>query len=411
VSAVQDGARVYVTADPAGIGPTLDAAVTPGVRSVVVCGARPGYGKSGVEQWAAMTGRWLALDKPWVTRSAFRGRYGIGGRTVHVTRAEPWFGIADPTTVYGAARVLSHVLGSWDVRPVGTPGKTGFALLAKISPGLENWPTCPPEIRDLLWETTGQGRFEIYPNRGGDLLVGVDARFQYGALSLLELPAGTPRRVDRIDDLYAPSWVHVEWTPPPGARVGALPFRMGKNWEWPTDGGPWRSWVSGAELHTADECGYRLRVLDAVVWPERRKPLASWARALIGQRARVERMPMDPAVRAAVRGALRAMLVQTIGSLHRGTLSVSSAPADETEKARPEWSTALWGLARNRLYYALERQTAPLVACALDAYYVAGEPVNLPDDGKPGRWVETHRSTDWPALKNLAALYKWTGGE
>ena len=422
----RDESTAYVTIDPAGIGATLDQLADAGdvVRHVVVCGPRPGHGKSGALDWYNRRGDWLPVAVPFVSRSALRATMGRDGREVRVTRIEPWLGEhVEPAAAAEAMRVIRHTTGRFAMRPFGTPAQTGRGMLRNIWRAADaEYPSPPADVCELLAETSGQGRFEVFPNDGGAELVAVDARFQYGALAQLELPAGAPGWLDGEPDEYAPSWCEVEFRPTDALGLpGILGVQGRRGWEWPTD--PTRTfygWCSGAELQLARRCGYRVTVRRAVVWPRKARPLATWARQIDADRERLERLPLDPDVKAAARAGLRAIVVQTIGSIHgragrAPALPSPSASADEEGSAgafvHPEWSTAIWATARVRLARAMIEQTAPVVACALDGFYVAGEPVLPVDTGKAGAWREVWRGGSWPALRSMPDVYALRGVE
>lgn len=413
-----DGSTAYVAIDAAGIGATVDAALAADssgqVRHVAVCGPRPGAGKTGAEAWAAQLGRWLPVAQPHVTRSALRAGLVADGRRVHVSRIEPWFGEhVEPEHAAEAMRYVRHVAGVVGVRPVGTPGATGRLMLGAMwARSSSSWAELPAELRELLRSTSGQGRFQVFPAgaAGGAELVSVDARFQYGALAALELPVGVPADIaGEPDDEYAPSWCQLDFVP--AGPLAMLPVKYGAHWSWPTDGGPYRTWASGAEVQAARRAGYQVTVLRSIVWPAKARPLAPWARLISKHRARVDTLPLADGVKAAARAGLRSIVVQTIGQLHGGGASpVPFASANETGGAppsfdRPEWSTAIYAMARARLAQVMSKQTAPLVACSLDGFHVAGEPVLSVDDGADGRWRVVARYQDWQPVRNMADLY------
>ncbi len=418
----QDGTTVYTLADPAGIGATVDAA-GPAARHVVICG-RVG-GAASARAWIESTGQWMAAGAPYVGRNNLRASLIGGGRSVTVSSVEPWFGVVEPETAAGAMRYMRHVCAAYGVRPARSPGFTGQRLLAATwEKSGRDWPTVAPDIADLLRTTSGQGRFEVFGANagGGPLLVGVDARFQYGALAALELPSGVPVELAAgvEPDEWAPSWCHVEFQPAAGA-VGLLGVDVGgrHGWSWPTFGGPFTTWCSGAELQLARRGGYRVRVLRAIVWPERSRPLATWATFIGKEREHVEQLPLPAPVIAAARAGLRAMLVQAVGALHSRPSAPGrfvSASVDINRPGagsffHPEWSTAIWAAARCRLASRMTEQTAPVVACALDGFYVAGEPVLPADNGKAGQWRETSRRGQWPAVRNMSDIYQLKGAE
>jgi hypothetical protein len=417
---VIDGSTAYVLPDPAGLGPTVERALAAGdsnVRHVAVCGDRPGAGRSGAAAWASERGRWFLTSEPHITRSAMRVQLAADGRRVQVTRVEPWFGVGvDPESAAGGMRVLRNATMKLGVRPVATPGRTGRMMLAAC--GLEEWAPVPAPVADILRSTTGQGRFELFEaaRTGGPAIVSVDARFQYGALAQLELPTRSPVIIDgEPADEYAPSWCEVEFSPN-GGRVGLLGVNGLGGWSWPTDGGPHRTWCAGAEVHLARRAGYRVTVRRAIVWPVKARPLAPWARLIVNQRDRIDALPLPEGVRDAARAGLRAILVQTIGALH-GSAGASPSVFASAEReggasvVHPEWSTAIWAAARTRLARVLLEQTAAPVACALDGFYVAGEPVIAVDDGKAGRWREVWRGGAFEPMRSMSDLYALKAGD
>jgi len=420
---VVDGSTVYVAIDAGGIGATVDRALDvagAGVRHVVVCGPRPGAGKTGAVAWAGQLGRWMPTDTPHVTRSALRARLAADGVDVHVTRIEPWFGEhVAPADAAEAMRIIRHAGALVGVRPYGTPGQTGRRMLAAVweARGLE-WPSCPPDVAALLRSTSGQGRFQVFDNDGGAELVSIDARFQYGALALGELPTGEPVEQTAEPDVYAPSWCEVDFAPAPGGVLGVLGVRSLGRWHWPSDGGPYRTWCSGAEIHAARDAGYLVTVRRAIVWPSKARTLAPWVRIIVKQRDRLDALPIGAGVKRAARNGLRAMVVQAIGAIHGGAGVTDGAPpvlcasAYKTGGAsldHPEWTTAIYATARARLARQMLAQTAPVVACALDGYYVAGEPVLQPDNGAPGRWREVWRCGPWSPVATMADIYALRG--
>jgi hypothetical protein len=405
---------VYAWCDPAGLGSTVDRALdaAPASSRVVVCGPRPGAGRTGARTWADQLGGWFPTKPAHVTRSALRAELARDGQTVSVSRAEPWFGVSTtPADAAGAMRVIRHVTLQAGVRPFGTPGQTGRRMLAEMwaAAGAE-WPTAPAGVGDVLRSTSGQGRYQFVPEHagGGAELAYVDARFQYGALAGLELPVGEPvERAGELPDEYAPAWCHVDFTPPAGCALAVLGVYDEHGWQWPTSG-TWSTWCAGAEVHAARGAGYRVKVRGSIVWPGRARPLGAWSRLVVRERERVAGLPLDAGVRDAARAGLRGIVVQAIGSIHgrASTVPVGDASASSTRTvgAHPEWSTAIWAAARVRLARVMADQRAPIVACATDGFYVAGAPVIPPDDGRAGRWVEVWNCVDWPAVGSMTEL-------
>lgn len=405
-----EGRKVYVMPDPDGLGATLDRALAahPDAHWVAVCGDRIG-GKAATRRWADAVGDWDDLSlSPIIERHDLRLRLQrrSGGQPVGVSRVEPWLGEGvEPEHAAEAFRVLRGVVSKYGGRLSGYPSRTGVDMIDAYQ-RRNGWelPPCPPEVAELLAETSGQGRFEVMPAAAPErgcypLVTSVDARFMYASCAASELPVGEPVDIEgEPSDPYAASWCHVRWEPADGLPFGLLPYHLdGKRWTWPVEG-RWSGWVSGAELHLARQRGYRVEVMRSIVWPNRRPVLAGWANYLAEQRERVGSLNIHPQAAAAARRAVRSLVVAGIGALHYArpcsVMETSQNGPDQSPTAaqagsgswhsRPEWSTAIWSLARTRLARVMLDQPGPVLGATLDGFTVAGRPV-LPDDrGRAG---------------------------
>lgn len=203
--------------------------------------------------------------------------------------------------------------------------------------------------------------------------------------------------------------------------IGLLPYHLdGKRWTWPREG-KWSGWCSGAEVHLARQHGYRVEVERAVVWPARRAVMRGWAEHLVAQRDRIGGLPIAPPVAEAARYAVRALAIGCIGSLHTcysdaqvshgnmiGPTSQSPAPTSVgpgSRLVRPEWSAAIWALARTRLARVMLAQTSPVLGCTLDGFYVGGLAQLGEDRGRAGHF-RIERQGQWPEpITSLPELY------
>lgn len=274
-----------------------------------------------------------------------------------------------------------------------------------------------------------------------------DARFAYAALCR-ELPNGPAERLPmkqaRELDQYARARLRVRVTVPkdwrdrcacgaPGhAGIGLLGVRAddGDGWRYPAEPGQrFETWCEGAELFVARVHGWRVDVREAIYWPGKARPMDRWARQLVALRDAIEAArDVDPAVVALVRLALRQLVLSTIGALHGSPRQVTYAvpagdprakaaaaaghavrrragvmswsetrPAAWPAMSRPEWSACIWSRQRARtleaptagavLAGALHVPAADVLAIRTDALYLAGEPPQWPDDGRPGRYT------------------------
>lgn len=385
----------------------------------------------------------------------FRFRHA-DGRRVTVLRAAAWWGEGDYTAdAAGGAweRLGELVRGQFDEgRLLLTPASTGRYLLLRCITFGREWPTLSAELQELIRSSSGQGRIQ-HLDRGegaGVTLDGYDARLAYAACAT-ELGAGEPER-DEVDE-YAghrrgryrvrvtvpTDWAHACACGASGhPGIGLLPSaERDGSWSYPAEPRTtFATWCDGAELRLAYDHGWRVTVLERILFPwppypalsrrsgqtTRRGPLDVWAPRLASLRASAA--ANDPMVA----NALRMIVLTGIGALHgRGhrtthVVAIDNAgevPADvddvervddwlvytegERDAARwgamshPEWSAAIWGRARARLLDApgftradrtgaLHVPAANVLAFRTDAVWLYNHDPGWRDDGRLGRY-------------------------
>lgn len=418
------------------------------------------------------TGHFLTLPTP-----VLRFRY-LDGQRVEIHRAASYFGDGDytPAQAHTAWTALGALVrGAFNEGFVlTTPASTGRYLLARSISGDREWPVLEPATQDFIRATTGQGRVQMFPR--GDRaasapLVQYDGRLAYGALCG-QLPAGEPTR-DTIDN-YAgwrtPARYCVRFRVPDhwndsctcGAHghsgIGILPARAADRWLWPaepgSDHGP--AWVDGRELALALAHGWRVQIVERMIFPappyepaartngqvSRRGPLDAWAEKLCRLRRTADNGDTHADL---VNVALRSILLFGIGALHgaprRVTHTISAAaarageipatatdvlplsdrfvwtdrePARWPEMSHPEWTSAIWARARvalldcaqpgGRRAGMLHVPAHAVVGCFTDSVYLTADP-EWSDDGRVGRlrrvWKSPH---DVPTPSTAAAL-------
>lgn len=400
------------------------------------------------------------------------------GRRLTVLRAAAWFGEGDYTTDDAAAawvRLGELIRGHFDEgRLLLTPATTGRYLLLRCVAFGREWPALDDELQELIRSTSGQGRIQHFAREGAGDLFAYDARLAYVACAT-ELGAGVPERDTiaeyaghrrgryRVRATVPADWAHACRCGAPGHRgIGLLPNATNREgWEYPAE--PRRTfdaWVDGAEVRVALEHGWRLEVLERILWPwppypplsrrsgqvTKRGPLDAWAAKLAMLRAHTERA--DPMVA----GALRMIVLTGIGALqgrgHRTTHVVDidharDLPADVSDVERvddwlvyeqgaddaarwgamshPEWAAAVWARARARLLdapgWTRQERTGALhvpaesvVAFRTDAIWLRVDP-RWRDDGRLGRYrlAEHLAGVPFPSnARELDALRKET---
>lgn len=467
-----------LVAEPGSVADILDAAAEHGHGRVYLTGPAPtapgatraesvrAWALTGAEGWTAESHYLSDPDLPvlrFVNPSTL-----FGGKPLRVTvmRAASWWGESDADAETCAAawagleRALDAIPAFAGSGIADTPATTGRALWLRTIPAGRNYPVLSDEVRELIAETSGQGRIELRPAAvpQADSFTYLDGRFMYAALTW-GMPVGEPRRwtgaeVDalsardftkairgrgrwRITCTVPDGWAHVGMfmVPDPGERKWHYPNRPGQTFT---------TWADGSEVWAAMERGWdqHLVIHEGMTWDEG-KPLDAWHDALVAVWESANANG-SPAAKLAAR-AVRAILLFTVGAfaarshpVTRTTTDPGQVPAGaevrrvgddlvwtETAKpspwtlqtAHPEWSATVWARARTRLLTgrgvgqervgALHLPAESIVAFATDALYVAGGSPGWSDDGKPGRFrVKGIRpgAFDWP--ETAADLYR-----
>ena len=361
------------------------------------------------------------------------------GDKVTVMRAAMWWGEtdADSSVCREAWVALERELGKHNVFHgaglADTPATTGRALWLRTIPEDRGYEVMAPELRELVAETSGQGRIELRPqprrpSEAREDFTYLDGRFMYAALTW-GMPIGPPAlwtadQLGRLNDAEAERlyrgrgrWRVTATVPDTWSHVGLLmaPAEAG-GWCYPYVGGQtFTTWADGSEVWLAMCHGWSVEIHEGMSWREG-KPLNSWRDKLVETWTRAEAAGRHGHAEAAlVAKAVRSILLHAIGAFAARSHPITrTAPVDSnpevpagtevrmvgdnlvwqeparqsawTERtAHPEWSATVWARARVRLAeHALRLDPAQVVAFATDALYVAGGVPDWPDDGKPG---------------------------
>lgn len=385
---------------------------------------------------------------------------GVPLRRVEVHRAAAYFGEGDysPDDAGRAWRRLGALIGGQfdEGRLLSTPATTGRYLLARSIPQGREWPTLELETQDFLRATTGQARVQMFGRTGRrERLEEWDGRLMYGALCS-NLGAGEPVRdaVDKYEGYGRQGRYLVRFTVPRDWRrrcdcgtpghdgIGLLGVRdEGSGWRWPAAPGETATtWADGIEVAIALEHGWRLQILERLLYPmpaypivrrhngqaNRRGPLDAWAGGLLKIRGRPHAAGAE-LLEGLVDAGVRSILLFGLGSLH-GTprrvthvvtmeeaqagaiprsasnvlplgaeLMVWTEPEAHTwaEMSHPEWTAGVWARARARLLSApmgngrragmLYVPAVDVVAARTDALWLTCSPAWV-DDGAAGRF-------------------------
>lgn len=402
---------------------------------------------------------WLFTPTPdWTGAGHYVDEHGLDvGRWTHATgfqvevrQAAEWFGWGDytPRTAADAWRALADVhrvaFGS-SAQLLASPSGTGQDAWARTIPRDRDVPQLDDELQQLIRATSCQHHVELRQHDAPlEGFVYMDGRFMFSALTK-ELGVGPVVR-DAVDTAggYERARYRVRATVPHDWHLlGILPLKVGPGeWEWPDQPGrTFETWADGAETKLAREWGWELEVLERLLFT-RGRPLDTWTDKLTRARATVDTWDDTP-VRAMVKGALRAQLIQTIGAFHstgrditrvsfsplldppppnvatsrHGDAIVWREPQPLTGRAsafrHPEWSSAVWGRGHARILAhvhdgdltgALGVPPEWLVGVRGDALYLTTDP-EWPDDGRNGRLrVKGRLSGPVPAPADLNDL-------
>ncbi len=455
-----NGATVHLAPRPR-LADILAAAEHAGARLVYLTGEIPGGGgRSELEAWA------LAPDvlATWDTTGTHLGDamgHGSGGvaernpvlrmkhreskRSIQVRRCVEWYGEdgATPDAARVAMRALRALLRTAfgnDARVLTTPAQTGLALLAQLR-ALSLYPVLPDTLRNLVHETSGQGRIEIctLPERAEiPEFVYMDGRFMYAACAE-RLGCGEAIHDDVAEfEPHARGRYRVRYTVPEGwQHIGLLMTKHPDGgWHYPsTPGETAETWAGAAEVALALARGWQVDVCERLLFPGPMKglpgPLDTFVPRLTALYAGTARLAETHTAELAerVRFAARAIVLHTIGALARRareqTYVVSSAeahslpgnnptirrtangnftyrvlaPLTDAERIyqHPEWAAEIWARARKRMLFHETRQAGRVVATSgaltlpradvlairTDALYLACAP-QWHDGGVPG---------------------------
>ncbi|WP_432489473.1 hypothetical protein [Kineococcus sp. SYSU DK018] len=411
-------------------------------------------------------GHWLS------TPPTGRFTHDITGRNLEVRTAAEWFPVEglDPDRARQAwALTTEAVKGVEDMELLKSPAATGAQLWARSLPRTIDPAPLPEDVAELLHRTSGQHRIEHLTTgaaacgcgacrplvdltenpRGG--FAYVDGRFMYASLCR-ELGTGPVTRLTAAQgqellesDPYARARYRVRFTVPAWwDHVGVLPVAhedVHAGWHYPNvPGATGETWADGVEVKLAFDNGWDIEVLEGLHFTKGRL-LDTWADRLKRARERVAgNTDLDPVVRSAAVGAIRAILIQGIGAFAsrgrettRVVWSAREVPAEAAASVvrhgeafvyripsrkvsgqaaalyRPELAAQVWARGRARVLEcpaalpqrpgaprpvvgALQADPAGLLAINGDAIYTTSVPTwSLPtthgggDDGAVGR--------------------------
>lgn len=446
----------------------LDTAASFGAARIMLTGKRP-EPAPGIRHWLyVQTPRWTP-GAHWINNGPPTGRFAheSTGFKVEVRTAEEWFG--------GAALTPAQARQAWDTaagilrgideraRLFNSPAATGTNLWALSLPRTLNPVPVDPDIADEIHATSGQHHYDhlvagadfadhddcvplIDPAKTRKIseFTYIDGRFMYAGVAR-ELGLGPARRLNRgaayellEQDRYARARFHVRFTvPKTWNHVGLLGVKhqqLEKGWYYPNrPGAEGETWADASEIHVALAHGWQILPHEAVLFTKAR-PLDTLMERMTRARERVEQnQELHPSLRKAVMGALRAIVLHTIGAfasggrdetrvatsafevpaeyqkgmVRQGKLFVYRVPSHRNARTEsfyhPELAAQVWGRARARVLEgpsalgngtsgALHVPASTLIGINGDALFTTSLPSwALPatagggDDGKTGR--------------------------
>lgn len=337
--------------------------------------------------WVAPRGHWLG------TPPTGRFTHELTGVYIEVRTAAEWFGDTPlrPAQARDAFMVLDALLGftfgpalhargkdTWGKTLVmHTPASTGTNLWAAAMPRFLNPTPADDDIAEELHATSTQhhldhlvagpamaGHEDVVPLIDRPEIEGfsyVDGRFMYGSLCReLGMGPGVRKRAYETMEIlennpYVRARIRVRFTvPKQWHHVGifGLPHaNPADGWYYPNrPGATGETWADAAEVMVARKHGWSVEPLESIVFNEKMpkartrtdatgatgrgmtkaRPLDDWATKLGSMRESITHDPeLPPLLKRAVGAALRAILIQSIGSFAsrgRGATAVVDDP-------------------------------------------------------------------------------------
>lgn len=447
----------------------LDTAHSYGAKRIMLTGRVPSL-REDVRAWLLVqTPGWKAAGHRVKEFAVGRFEHILTGHRVDVRMVSEWFGDANlnPATARQAWDVTESVVQSINERQhlLYSPSRTGLSLWHASLPRDKERKLIVPahvdtDIADDLHFTSGQQHVEhlvVGPNCDAhpdhlalidpaktpkiSTFTYIDGRFMYAAMGR-ELGVGPGRRLNRAaaydyltTNPYGRAWYEVRFTVPDGwNHIGILGVKhdvASDGWFYPNRPGARHiTWADAAEISVALEAGWLVEPLQAIVF-DKARPMDNFMSAINRAREKLEANEELPrALRHVVSGALRALLIQTVGAfagrggtktmivenltevpseysrsaIRHGKMWVYEAPGDKRDLSNyhPELSVQIWGRARARLLRAptagnevggvLALPGPSIIGVQGDAVYTTMIPAwSIPtvrgggDDGKTGR--------------------------
>lgn len=449
----------------------LDMAHSYGAKRIMLTGNVPLL-RENVRAWLLVqTPGWKPLGHRIKEPPVGRFQHAQTGHRVDVRVAVEWFEEdLSPAQARLAWEATEAAVQSINERQylLYSPSRTGLSLWWSSLPKTKDRKLIIPahvsqDIADDLHRTSGQQHIEHLVagpslDKHADVLplidpkttpklstfTYIDGRFMYAAMGR-ELGVGPGIRLNRAaayeritEDPYARAWYEVRFTVPQDwHHIGLLGVQHENRedaWFYPNRPGATHiTWADSAEVAVAIANGWLIEPLQGIVF-QKARPLDNFMAAINRAREKVEQNEELPRpLRHAVVGALRSLLIQTVGALasRGGTKTmvasnlfdvppgvesvehgkgssrvwVYEAPGDRREIANyhPELSVQVWGRARARLLRAPTAQALDgggvlalpghsIIGVQGDAVYTTEVPTwSLPtahgggDDGKTGR--------------------------
>jgi hypothetical protein len=340
---------------------------------------------------------------------------------------------------------------SFTVELASTPARTGIDLLKRKLPVNAKYHNLPPDIETIIMTQFSQARVELF-DHGKDTVAHVysyDGRWMY-ASCYRNVPVGEVLH-DTVDEYlpYVPGFYRVEVTVPANwHHIGLLPTKnpnpKEKHSVYPNiPGTSFHSWCSYRELKLAMEHEWDIRILERILWPESnakgvqgKDPLRYWGDTLVEIREKAIQGFKEP-IRSMLRDALRHLLLDSVGALHRGKQTIDvytdseedlydmgyvpeNELADGTYHARvqkeltdfqkqqfmPHWTLDIWCKAKEKVTReALKVPYENLMTIRTDGIWV-DTPCTFEDTGKVGCFREKVLNNTGPFVwpKNETAL-------
>lgn len=371
------------------------------------------------------------------------GKVQVNGRELDIIPIKRWFDTSVHTTlkdVIIAMQELEKILNekfvvghsaSVPIEILETPTRTGMDILKRKLPFDGRYESLPDDIEHIVIGNFSQQRREYFTHDYViDDLYCYDGRLEYAACCR-DIPIGAPIHDNEDKHVpYVPALYRALFTIPSNwQHIGLLPVKAnlkGVASIYPNEPKQeHETWCSTYEMQTALKYGWDVSIKERVLWLEGKEkgfkgkdPLKHWVNDLVELREVAIPQRYEEPIRSLLKGAIRHLIIDTIGALHSSERTIDVYSDDITDMYElgyipdfdgvqyhakikkemnayqrsmyhPHWSLDIWSKAKDKITKcALSVPYEQLLLIRADAIWTQGKQQHLKDDGKVGTFRE-----------------------